>query len=249
MKKYSLIIMALISLLMVAGLSGCDMYGDSSTDTVVQSINSDQDLGISVTGIGEVDVAPDLAIVRLGVLVQMDTLAQAQQQANVSMNAIMGVLSGHSIADSDIQTAGYSIEPVWTWKDSESVFLGYKVANTVNVKLRNMDGIGVIIDDAVAAGGEYVVVNGINFTIDDPKQYYDQARTKAMADAKDKATQLAKAAAVKVGIPISIAESGYYDSRESSAFFVGAADGSASSISPGELTITITVNVVYTIGQ
>jgi uncharacterized protein YggE len=249
MKKYLIIIMTLISLVLVAGLSGCDMYGTSSTDVVAQSINSDQDLGISVTGIGEVDVTPDLAILNLGVLVQMDSLSQAQQQAASSMNAIMNVLTGFSIADKDIHTAGYSIEPVWVWKDGEYIFSGYKVVNNISVKLRDMDKAGEVIDAAVEAGGEYVVVSGINFTVDDPKSYYTEARTEAMANAKEKANQLAKSAGVKVGVPISIAESNYYESRESSAFFVGASDGNTTSISPGELTITVTVNVVYTIGK
>jgi len=244
-----IVMITLISLVLVAGLSGCDMYGDSSADVVAQSINSDQDLGISVTGIGEVDVVPDLAILNLGVLVQMDSLSQAQAQASASMNSIMSALAGYSIAESDIQTAAYSIEPLWNWKDGEYIFSGYKVVNNISIKLRNMDKIGEVIDASVAAGGEYVMVSGISFTVDDPKSYYAQARTAAMADAKEKATQLAKSAGVKVGVPISIIESNYYEARESNTFLVGTADGASTSISPGELTITISVNVVYTIGQ
>ena len=249
MKKLSIVIIMLISLVLVAGLSGCDMYGTASNAAVSQSINSDQDLGISVTGIGEVDVNPDLAILKLGILVQMDSLSQAQQQANTSMNAIMNALAGFSIADSDIQTAAYSIKPVWTWKDGESIFSGYKVENNISIKLRDMDKIGEVIDAAVGAGGEYVVVSGISFTVDNPKSYYTAARTAAMADAKEKATQLAKSAGVKVGLPISIVESNYYETRKSSELLVGASDGNTTSISPGELTVTIYVNVVYTIGQ
>jgi uncharacterized protein YggE len=248
MKKSLTVVAVFLCAVLILGLAGCDMYGDSSDAVVTQAIQSNQDVGISVTGTGEIDVTPDVAVLNLGVMVQMDSLAQAQQQAVDSMDAIMSVLSGYSIADEDIQTVDYSIEPVWTWKDSESVFAGYKVTNTVNVRIRDMDGIGEIIDDAVDAGGEYVVVNGVTFTIDEPEAYYEDARTAAMADAKEKATQLAKSAGVKVGTPISIYESEYYSTRTSGLVYAEMDGNASTSISSGQLTVTVTVQVVYTIG-
>jgi uncharacterized protein YggE len=247
MKKILIGFIAALCVVLMVGLVGCDMYGSSSDTAITQAIQSSQDIGISVTGTGEVDVTPDVAVLNLGITVQMDSLKEAQQQAADSMAAIMNVLTGYSIASKDIQTAVYSIEPVWTWKDSEYIFFGYKVTNTVNVKIRDMDSIGEIIDNAVDAGGEYVVVNGITFTIDNPETYYEEARTAAMADAKGKASQLAKSAGVKVGTPISIYESEYYSTRTAGAAYAESSDASTS-ISVGELTVTVTVNVVYAIG-
>ncbi|MDD4924398.1 MAG: SIMPL domain-containing protein [Dehalococcoidales bacterium] len=248
MRKLSLVFAALLLISLIAGSTGCDIYGDSGDDTVVQSINSDQNIGISVTGVGEVDVNPDIALVNIGVQVQMKTLAEAQQQAAESMAAVTDVLKNNSIADKDIQTAAYSIQPVWAWVDSNYVFIGYKVTNIVNVKIREMDAIGDIIDESVVAGGEYVIINSIAFTIDKPETYYESIRSTAMDDAKAKATQLAKSAGVKVGKPISINESAYYSINKSGAQAVDIEGRVPTSISAGELTISITVQVVYTIG-
>jgi uncharacterized protein YggE len=147
----------------------------SSEDTgISQGIQSNQDIGISVTGIGSVGVTPDIAVVNVGVQVQMDSLAAAQQQAADSMAAVMDALDNHSIADKDIQTGNYNIQPVPSSKDGDYVLVGYIVTNTAWVKIRNLDDAGSIIDDVVAAGGEYVIINGISFSVDQPDTYYQQ---------------------------------------------------------------------------
>ena len=248
MKKISVVFVVALLITFIVGLSGCDMYGSSSDATVAYSINSDQNVGISVTGVGEVDVAPDIALVSIGVQVQMTTLSEAQQQAAESMAAVTDALKNNDVAESDIQTSNYSIQPVWKWVDDENVFVGYKVVNVVNAKIRDMDAIGDIIDAAVDAGGEYVIVNGISFTIENPEDYYEDARLDAMKDAKEKATQLAHTAEVKVGNPISIAESSYYSVSNSDAQYVLGEGRVPTSISAGELTITVSVQVVYVIG-
>ena len=247
MKKGLIIITGLVLVTMMVGVVGCDMYSTGTEATVSQSIQSNQSIGISVTGTGEVPVTPDIAVVNLGVQVQMATLAAAQQQAADSMAAVMGVLTGYSIADKDIQTTNYNIQPVWTWKDSEYILVGYSVTNTVKVKIRNVNDTGSIIDASVDAGGEYVVVNGISFTIDEPETYYKEARAAAMADAKEIATQLAKAGGVKVGAPISISESISDISRSFVPVYVKTDGEATTSISSGELKVTITVQVVYSI--
>jgi uncharacterized protein len=247
MKKISVVFVVLLLITLVVGLSGCDMYGSSSDAVVTQAINSDQNVGISVTGTGEVKVVPDIALVSIGVQVQMETLSSAQRQAAESMGAVTDVLKNNSIADEDIQTSNYSIQPVWQWVDNENVFVGYKVVNVVNVKIRNMEAIGDIIDAAVAAGGEYVVVNGISFSIDNPDEYYNNARLDAMDDAKEKATQLAHSAGVKVGSPISITESAYYSVDNSDIQYIDSEARVTTSISAGQLTVSVTVQVVYAI--
>jgi uncharacterized protein YggE len=247
MKKGLVIITGLVLIALMAGSVGCDMYSSSSDVSIPQTIQSNQSIGISVTGTGEISVVPDIAVVNLGVQVQMVTLAEAQQRAADSMAAIMDVLAGYNIADKDIQTVNYNIQPVWTWKDNESILVGYSVTNSVKVKIRNIDDTGSIIDAAVGAGGEYVIINGISFTIDEPENYYEEARTAAMADAKAKATQLAKSGGVKVGSPIYINEGSVSISRPSDVSYAKAEGVSTTSISSGELKVTITVQVVYAI--
>jgi uncharacterized protein len=247
MKKGLVIVTGLVLLTLMVGAVGCDMYSSSSA-AIPQSIQSNQSIGITVTGTGEKSVVPDIAVVNLGVQVQKLTLAEAQQQAADSMAAVMDALTGYSIADKDIQTINYNIQPVRTWKDSEYILVGYNVTNTVQVKIRNTDDTGSIIDAVVSAGGEYVIINSISFTIDEPETYYEEVRTAAMADAKAKATQLAKLGGVKLGLPMSISESTSDISRTSVPVYLEIDGKSSTSISSGELKITITVQVVYSIG-
>jgi uncharacterized protein YggE len=247
MKKISGIFVVLLLIMVIAGFSGCDMYGSSSTTAFTQAIDSNQNIGISVTGVGEVDVTPDIALVSIGVQVQKPTLSEANQQAAESMASVIDALKNNNVAENDIQTSNYSIQPVWEWVDNKSVFAGYKVVNIVTVKIRNMDAIGDTIDNAVTAGGEYVVVNGISFSIDNPDENYKTARLAAMDDAEAKATQLAHSANVKVGTPISITESAYYKSN-SGVQYIDAESRVTTSINAGELTVTVTVQVVYAIG-
>jgi uncharacterized protein len=247
MKKGLVIITGLVLVSMMVGVAGCDTFSSSGPANIAQAIQSNQNIGISVTGTGEVVVTPDIAVVNIGVQVQMGPLADAQQQAADSMTAIMAALDRHNIAKKDIQTSYYSIQPVWTWKDNEYVLKGYSVSNNVKVKIRNIDDTGSIIDDVVVAGEEYVIINGINFTMDNPENYYKDARTAAMADAKDKATQLAKSSGVKIGPPLYFNEGMANIARSSDTSNIKIDATATTSISSGELKVTITVQVVYSI--
>ena len=113
-----------------------------------------------------------------------------------------------------------------------------------------MDKTGIIIDAVARAGGDYIRINSISFTVDDPTAYHEEAREKAMADAKAKAKQLADLADVKLGKPIYISEAGGYIPvpYPARAEMVPApAPAPPTPISPGETEIRLTVQVVYSI--
>ncbi len=92
-------------------------------------------------------------------------------------------------------------------------------------------------------------INGINFSVDEPGEYYAEAREEAMADAKMKAEQLAKLANVSLGDVTFISENSYYAPVAKSAMAVGydEAAGFSTSISPGELDISLSLQVTYAI--
>lgn len=213
-------------------------------------ILSQQNTGIWVTGEGKVSVVPDVANLSLGVEAQAETVAEAQAQAAEAMVAVMGVLDDYGIAKKDIKTQRFSIQAVKRWDNGEEILLGYRVTNIVVVKIRELDDTGAIIDAVAEAGGDYTRINSIGFTVDDPTDYYEEAREKAMEDAEAKAEQLADLAGVDLGKPIYINESGGYIPvpRE---YYVGVPEAvpapAPSPISPGETEISLTVQVVYSI--
>lgn len=166
------------------------------------------------------------------------------------MNAIVNELKAAGIADKDIQTQQFSIIPIYiTNKDTgQQTLAGYRVTNTVTAKIRHVADAGSIIDGAVSTGGNYTTVQGISFSIDDPSPYQKTARQAAMADAQAKAKTLADAAKVSLGAATYISESGGIVPVTNVAMpSLSAPAVAPPPISPGEATITVDVQVVYTI--
>jgi len=243
MKKYLLFTMVAVLLLTVVSLYGCQQASPGGA-------SNNQQTGIWVTGTGEVNAAPDTAILQLGIQAQALTVDGAQSQASSAMNDVMSALTSNGVAEKDIQTQYYSIQQVTKWDNTkqESVVVGYQVANMLTVKVRDLTKTGTIIDAVVVAGGDLIRINNIQFTIDNPTDYYDQAREKAMADAKDTATQLAELSNIKLGKPIYISETDGSVSQPIVVRTLSAADSSASTpISTGELKISLTVQINYAI--
>ncbi|MEE8194152.1 MAG: SIMPL domain-containing protein [Dehalococcoidales bacterium] len=246
MKKRLLLAIGIALAIVAIGVVSCTSFPSSEPDTS-GIIWSQQNRGIWVTGEGRVAVVPDVAILSLGIETQEAIVAEAQQQAATAMAAVMSTLDEHGVAGKDITTQYFSIQPVRRFDDGKEILLGYRVTNIVTVKVRNVEDTGSIIDAVTAAAGDYTRINSISFTVDDPQDYNEEAREKAMADAKAKAKQLADLGGVKLGKPTYINEYGGYISPVVFRDF-GLIEGAATTpISPGETEIQLTVQVVYSI--
>ena len=229
-------------------VSGVDA-SNSGKFTTLQVLNGQQQMGLSVSGTGEVNVKPDISVVTLGVEAEAKTVADAQQQANQAMSAVMTALTTSGIADKDVQTTNFSIQPVWNYNagingNSQRTLEGYQVSNIVNVTIRNVDNTGTIIDAVTVAGGDLTRVDNISFTVENPEPYNDQARELAIKNAIAKAQQMASLAGVSLGKLLYVSESG--GSVQAPIAYKEAA-GSSTSISSGQLEISLSVQVVYAI--
>lgn len=227
------------------------------------NIQSQQQTGIWVDGSGSVRVTPDIATLNLGVEARAVAVADAREQAAKAMDGVMKSLKDNGVADKDIQTRGFNIQPIIVYvevtpfpgdrnRPTEPRITGYIVSNSITAKLRKLDTVGKAIDDAVKAGGNNIRFNGIGFSLEDPKPQETAARDLAFKDAKAKAQQAAQALGVKVGDPTYVTISG--GSPVIQEKFIAAAPRAAgadistpTSISPGELDITVHVQVVFDI--
>ena len=247
-------IIGLALLVPIIALAGC-----TGGATTVEEVNLDnQQAGIWVSGEGKVTAVPDIALLRLGIEAQETTVAQAQLEATEAMGKVRVALAGNGVAEKDIQTQYFSIRQVTRWDDAkgQEVVIGYRVSNTVNVKIREVEAVGVIIDAVALAGGDLTRIDSISFAIDDPSVYYGEAREQAMADAQAKAGQLAELAGVKLGKPTYISEGiqtpstiyprAEFDVRSSG---VPAPVIEMAPISPGETEVILTVQMVYAIAN
>jgi uncharacterized protein len=250
MNKKWLVVVGLVSVMAVFGLTACDTGSISTGEIASLKISNQQD-GIWVTGQGEVSAAPDIAILSLGIEAEDESVAKARDLASVAMNEVMDALLAAGIVEKDIQTQYFSIQQTTRWDGDkqENIVTGYSVTNTVTVTIRNIDNVGTVIDSVADAGGDLTRVNNISFSIDEPAAYYEEARKEAMENAKDIAEQLAELSGVSLGNVNYISESSYYApvATRAGGLAYDEAAGYSTKINPGELDISISIQVSYDI--
>lgn len=218
-----------------------------STETTVVSPNGEA-AGVNVSGSGSVFGEPDIALLSLGVSAEADTVGAARTQASDAMNKMLDAMKENGVAEKDIQTTRFTVQPMYDYTNNKTVLRGFSVDNIVIAKLRTIDDTGKVIDAALTAGGDLTRIESLQFTIDDPSSLEDQAREKAMTEARHKAETLATAGGVTLGKPRTISESGGpspipFD--QFAAHELAADAGASTPIQVGELEVRVDVQVVY----
>ena len=202
---------------------------------------------VTVSGTGEVSLAPDIADVALGVSYTKPTVAEAQSAAATAMNAVVAAIEKNGVAAKDIVTVNLSLSAVYDYSvSSTQKLIGYQFTNTVRVTVRNLKTVAAVVDDSVAAGA--TTIQGISFRLADPKSVEAQARQLAMNDARAKADALASAAGVSIKGVASIAESSYTPVTYNAAVDKAAAGSASTPIQTGTTDVQVTVTVSYLIG-
>ena len=198
---------------------------------------------ITVTGEGEVNVVPDLAVLSGGVSTTAKTAREASAANAKAMSAVMAALKAVGIEERDIQTARLSLQPLRDHKTNEARITGFQAGNEVRIKLRDIAKAAEAIDRVVTAGANDIY--GIQFVVSSPSQSLDAAREAAMADARRKAEVYAKAANVTLGAAVSITEEGSIVPGPPILMRQPAREAAAPPVSPGEQTQRISVMVSY----
>jgi len=161
---------------------------------------------VSVSGHGEVSVAPDTASISMGVDVTKPTLAEAQSQATAQATAVIATLKAAGISSEDIQTTSFNVNILYdTSRHADpNQITGFEITNQLDVTVRDTTKLGQLLDDAVKAGANSI--SGISFYVDDQTAAASDARRLAVEDAHTKADELAMAAGLTLGPVITITE-------------------------------------------
>jgi hypothetical protein len=189
-----------------------------------------------------------MATISVGVRTEDRDAAEAVASNNAQAESITQALVGMGIDEQDIQTSNFSIYPQQQYDDQGNLIgTTYVVENTVYVTVRDLDQLGVLLDAVVQTGANNIY--GIQFDVEDRDSALTEARQLAVENAQAQAQELAQAAGVTLGELQSISS---YTSMPVPVFEGkggGAADVAASTvpISPGQLSITADVSVVYAI--
>ncbi len=203
---------------------------------------------ITVTGLGEASGEPDLASVSIGVRSEGATPGEAMAKNSQLMTTTIEALRSLGVDAKDLQTASLTINPEFDYRESRSQprITGYTAQNTLNVRIRNIERTGAILDEAVKAGANQL--NALRFGFADSQSLLDAARVDAVEDAKRKAALYAKAAGVTLGPVITIREgaapSPVVVERR---FRAEAAQADVAPIETGETTLSSTVTLVFEI--
>ena len=142
---------------------------------------------------------PDLATISLGVSSRAATAAEAMTQNAEAQNKVIEALKAEGIEARDIQTSGLNLSPMLDYsKDGEAPRVtGYAAQNNVTVRVRDIAGLGAVLDKLVASGANEI--GGINFTREDMTEAEDAARSAAVQDARRRAEIMAEAAGMRLG--------------------------------------------------
>lgn len=209
---------------------------------------------IMVSGEGEAAIAPDMAVISLAVMRDAETAGEALSANSAAMAEVLADLKAQGIADKDLQTTDFSIQPKYKQETRTDgtyeapVIVGYTVSSGLTVRVRDLAKLGEIIDRSVKLG-----VNqggGISFTNDDPEAAVEAARKQAVEKAAAKAKTLTEAAGVKLGRVVEISENFARPMPQvyAAAPMAKMADESVP-IASGENLYTVTVNITYAIEQ
>ncbi len=208
---------------------------------------------LAVVGVGKVDIVPDTASVDLGIVVNNSpNVNDAQTQINKINNAIVSGVTALGIPKTDIKTSNYSIVPNYDYsKGGAGTIAGYNGNTTITIKVKQTDKLPQVIEAATKAGANQVM--GTNYTIDKPENYQEQARAKAIANAKEQAQKLASELSIRLGKVTNIVESSsnngplpmLYAAKDSFGMGAGGTNAPVPELQPGTQTITSTVTLYF----
>lgn len=174
---------------------------------VAQEVDIEARPTITVPGKGTVSRPPDIAFVNLGVEAQAPSAREALDENNRAMQQLLDTLERQEIPAKQVQTSSFNIAPLYHHDPDGRTppqITGYQVSNQVRVKVSKVDRLGALLDAVVDVGANRI--HGVQFDIDKPEEATDEARKKAVADARRKAELLAEAAGARIGRPLKIEE-------------------------------------------
>jgi hypothetical protein len=211
---------------------------------------------ITVSDTGEIYAKPDLALNTFSVITEAKTVAEAMSENTKKMNAVIDFVKGQGVEEKDLKSTSFNVYPRYEYQKVETeiypyppgkrVLVGYEVTQSLEVKIRDMEKIGEIIEGATGAGANQV--GDLQFTIDKQDELKQQARAEAIKKAKEKAEKLAEQLGVKLVRITNFSESGvvpYYGFEKVAAPMAGGAE--APQIETGENKIEVTVTITYEI--
>jgi uncharacterized protein len=213
----------------------------------VNSVTTTKSDTFNVTGEGKSSAVPDSASLSVGISANGSTVKQVQDQINTTSNRISDAIKKVGIDSSDIQTTNYNIQPNYDYANGSQRITGYNANTNLSIKIKDLQKINEVIDSASASGANQI--GAVNFEVSDKTKAENEAREKAVADAKLRAENAAKVGGFRLGRLINYSESsGGMGPRPLPAQTLELArDAGNTKVEPGTSEITMMVTLSYEI--
>ncbi len=208
----------------------------------------------SVDASADVDTAPDVAMFTATVITEGNQdLTAVQKSNNDKMKAVNDFARESGVEKKDLKTGQYSVMPRYSnpvctgGVCPPASIVGYTMTQTLDIKVRDLDALGALLAGVVEKGANSV--SDVRFVLDDETAAKQEAREEAIAKAKEKAQQVAKAAGVRLGDLITLYETSdmplSYAGGMGGAMEMSAKVNAAPAIEPGTQNTRVTVTLTY----
>jgi uncharacterized protein YggE len=217
--------------------------------TLLDAQPVDQRRTISVTGEATMDVQPDKAEIRIGVVTEGMDITKIKADNDRRVRAIFDALQRIGIAKKDIATTRLQISPVYEYTSGRRNLVKYQMQNAVTITLTKLDNVEAVVNEAVASGGN--TLDNISFSHSDEDKLRDSLRVQAARNARTRAEALTGALDAKVVRVISIkanaSPNGFVvrGSRATSSMMVS--QDASTPVGTGTLDLSATVDVIFEI--
>ena len=211
---------------------------------------------LTVTGHGHMSLAPDTAFVTLGMETTGRTVADAQRQNRVTMNKVVERLKALQIENERIQTAAFNVSPQYKPPPKRTdppsgppEIIGYIVSNTMTIEVRNMDKVGAVIEESLAAGANQF--QNLHWALRDERQPKLESLKLAAANAREKATALSEALKLKLIRVMTVSEDSHVARpvpKMARSMMALEAGGPETPVFSGEIKVDAMVTLVFEIG-
>lgn len=222
--------------LAAAALAACD--SDSARSV------GDDTRQVTVVGTGRVQESPDTLTADLGIEFTAPDATVAMNQANDRQHAVIDAVIGAGVEDADITTTQVSLQPQYAESEPTTI-AGYRAANTVEVRIRQLDSASRVLAAVVETGGDATRIDSVGYSIDDDSQLVRDARDRAFNDARARAQQYAQLSGLGLGEVISISELPDATRPTPAVRAPMAADVP---LEPGQQTVSFSVTAVWELG-
>ena len=243
-----IIILAIIIFFLITKFSTTNNPVNVQKLELIQSAEKDK---IDVVSSANVKEKADMVRVYLGYTNQGTNAKIVQEENARVMENVINAIKGEGISSNDISTQSFAMYPIRDYKITNAPITSYQAINILEIKIKNIENAGTVIDSATSGGANKIDNIIFVFSDEKEKELKEKALKEATNNVKKKADVIASQLGLKLAKPIHISTTfdyqplykyNYYGTYISGA---SAEASSSTQIAPSELTMSATISASF----